>query len=245
MGEILILQQTEFQIIAVAVKFLQVYGIRTDIIVDEKSFMYNLHEMVVKGIFCVRDQEFVLQEPYRTAFLSMRDAESILSVSGNRDVLGNICFYIGDKLITLEQSIQDESALRIGIYEKSELSGLLEEKGFFPEPFVESDIAQFQSEEEIVDTLSDSVKKQLFDSKGITFIQAESTQDENISTEGEIYAQYLIFEPKKGTQAKRAYYLLYNPYNYWIAEKDDNDINFFYYTMNSLDERLKQSLFKR
>lgn len=218
MEEILILQQTEFQILAAAVNFTKIYGIRPESFPDESAFMYGVHEMVQKGILKEQNEKFVLQEPYRTAFLSMKDAETILAVESHADAVGNSCFYFGEKLITLEESLQDEAAFRIGVSNKEDLYELLEEKGFLPKPLLEPDVAVLQEVEELQEAMGDT------------------------PMEKSIYAQYLIFYPKNGQQAQKTLYLINNPYNYWIAEKEGNQTRFFHYNQESMYESLRQAL---
>ena len=92
MEEIFILQQTEFRILAALVNLNKMYGIRSEEELGEKEFMYGVHEMAEKRILKKEDGKFAIQEPYKTMILSIRDAATILAVTGKSDETGNTCF---------------------------------------------------------------------------------------------------------------------------------------------------------
>ncbi len=217
MEEILILQQTEFQILAAIVNLNKVYGIQPKEELDEKLFMYGVHEMTEKGILKKENGKFAIQEPYRTVMLSIRNAENVLAVTGKTDETGNTGFYFGEKLIVLEESIQDAAALRIGVFEPEDLYTLLEEKEFLPMPLLDPDIAELQTEEELMEDL---------DGKELP-----------------IYAGYKIIRLRDGAVREKTIQLILNPYNYWIMEEEDGDSRFYRYTREDLFEKLKQELY--
>ena len=224
MDEILILQQTEFMILAVAVNYTRIYGILPEQELDEKTFMYGMHEMIEKNILKVEESNFVIQEPYRTAILSMKNAESILSMTGNDDSVDNTCFYLGEKIVVLEASTQDTSAIRISVHDREDLYKLLLEKGFLPEPFVEPDIACLQQEDEMKETLGGIV------------LSDEETMDNEL-----IYAKYTVMVLQGNSEPEqRDVFLLNNPYNYWIAEEMDGETYFCHYDKETLYEKLNQ-----
>lgn len=187
--ELFILQEEEFQILATAMDFTEVYGICTTHVQDETSVFYALYEMVQKGILEKTEEGFRLAVVYRTAFQNMKKAEKILAVTGRGEDTSDICLYLGKKLISLEESRQDEHAVKIGIFEKSELKRLLSERGFLPKPFWKPDIAVLE--------------------KG----EGMPLQEEMV------FAQYLLFSPsEKPREPYRSFRLLQNGCDYRIAE---------------------------
>lgn len=195
MEELFILREEEFQILATAMDFTDVYGICTVHTPDEASVLYAVHEMVQKGILEKTKEGFCPAPVYRTAFSNMKAAEKILAVTGSNEETADTCFYLGDKLISLEESRQDKNAVRIGIFEKSELRGLLSERGFLPEPFWKQDIAEVQKEGE------------------------PTPEDESV------FAQYVLFCPlDKKQEPYKSFQLLQNGCDYRIAENDDKAV---------------------
>lgn len=150
MEELLILRETEFQILAAAMGLTRMYGIRPKSEPDEAAVMYTIHEMAGKGILIREDGKFRLREPYRTAVLSMKEADWILAVTGKDGEMSDACFYFGDRLVSLEESMQDECAIKIGIHEREELFTQLSDRGFLPKPFLDPDIAGLQERENTV-----------------------------------------------------------------------------------------------
>jgi len=217
MEEILILQQTEFRILAAIVNLNKVYGIRPKEVLDEKEFMYGVHEMAAKGILKKEAEKFSIQDPYKTMILSIRDAQKILAVAGNGNEVGKTCFYFGEKLIVMEESMQDDAALRIGVFNREDFYTLLEEKAFLPMPLLDPDVAQLQTEEELLEDLKDK--------------------------ELPVYAEYKIMNRYGNEVVNKDIKLIYNPYNYWIMENEDGDSLFFRYTKEDLFDRLKQELY--
>lgn len=213
MEELFILREEEFQILATALDFTDVYGICTVHMPDEAFVLYTVHEMVQKGILEKTKEGFCPAPVYRTAFSNMKAAEKILAVTGKNEETEDICFYLGDKLISLEESRQDKNAVRIGIFEKSELRGLLSERGFLPEPFWKQDIAGLQKEEEL------------------------TPEKENV------LAQYVLFCPsEKKQEPYKSFRILQNGCNYRIAEKDDEAVVYAAYSIEDFWACLEHSL---
>lgn len=151
MEEFLILREIEFQVLAAAMGFTEIYGVRPQEQPDERAVMYAVHEMAEKGILTGESGNFRLNEPYRTAVLTMKGAERILAVTGGDGGMSDVCFYLGDKMVSLEESMQDESAVRIGIHDKEALYTQLLDRGFLPRPFLDPDIAALQEWEDAPD----------------------------------------------------------------------------------------------
>ena len=213
MEELFILQEEEFQILATAMDFTDVYGICTVHTPDEASVLYAIHEMVQKGILEKTKEGFYLAPVYRTAFSNMKTAEKILAVTGKNEEVSDICFYLGDRLISLEESRQDKNAVKIGIYEKCELRSLLAERGFLPEPFWEQDIAELQKEGEL------------------------------LLTEETVLAQYVLFSPPdKKQEPYKNFRLLQNGCDHRIAEKDGEAVAYAVYSAEGFWTCLERSL---
>lgn len=213
MEELFILREEEFQILAIAMDFRDVYGICTVHMPDEASVLYTIHEMVQKGILEKTKEGFCPAPVYRTAFSNMKAAEKILAVTGKNEETEDICFYLGEKLISLEESRQDKNAVRIGIFEKRALRGLLSERGFLPKPFWKQDIAGLQKEEEL------------------------PPEEENV------LAQYVLFCPsEKKQEPYKTFLLLQNGCNYRIAEKDDEAVVYAVYSTEDFWACLEHSL---
>ena len=225
-----ILQQSEFQVLAAAVGFTNIYGIRSDIEIDETAVMYGIHEMVQKGILKPIGDNFEISEPLKSAFLNLRDATSILAATGIGERKDNACFYIGEKIISVEESSTDKNAVKIGIYERTELYECLLERGFLPEPFVEEDIACMQPEEEMLSELPGESIKDIASTDQLDLSGA--------NVEEAVAAQYLCIYPKEAREVKKAFYLINNSCNYWIAQKDADSIEFAQYNPDELYERV-------
>lgn len=215
MEELFILQEEEFQILATAMDFTDVYGICTTHTPDEASVLYAIHGMVQKGILEKTKEGFCPAPVYRIAFSNMKTAEKILAVTGKNEETADICFYLGDKLISLEESRQDKNAVRIGIFEKYELRRLLSERGFLPEPFWEQDVAELQEDEE------------------------------PLPGEESVFAQYLLFSPQEKKQEPyKSFRLLQNGCDYRFAEKDGETVTYAVYSEEVFWEYLERSLGK-
>lgn len=141
MEELLILREAEFQVLAAAMDFTRIYGVRSKSEPDEAAVMYVIHEMARKGILISEGGNFRLKEPYRTAILSMKAAEQILAVTGGDMGMSDVCFYLGGTIVSLEESMQDENAVRIGIHKREALYTQLSDRGFLPRPLLDPDIA--------------------------------------------------------------------------------------------------------
>lgn len=189
MEEQWILQETEFQILAAAMEIKDIYGIRPQHEPGESEVMYAVHEMAEKGILLFENGGFSVREPYRSAFLSIKTAKRILAVTGSGTEMAGACFYLGQQMVTLEKSIWDEHAVRIGIVKQEELYEQLSGRGFLPEPFWEPDIAGMQESKEL--------------------------DDEEV----QIYASYVIFDPAQEKKVPRkGFKLLCSSCNYWVSE---------------------------
>lgn len=190
MEEFLILREIEFQVLAAAMGFTKIYGVRPQGKPDEAAVMYAVHEMAEKGILTGEGSNFRLKEPYRTAVLTMKDAGQILAVTGGDDGMSDVCFYLGERMVSLEESMQDESAVRVGIHEREALYTQLWDRGFLPKPFLDPDIAMLQERENA------------------------SRDEENI------FARYLILSADKNRQGTdRAFYLIRESCAYRVMEK--------------------------
>lgn len=233
-----ILQKMEFQILAAAVGITDLYGIRLGESLSEKTLMYGIHEMVRKKILIDKESSFEISEPYRSAFLSLKDTKWIFAAAGSGTEMENTCFYLGEKLVTIEESLQDKNAVRMGVYEKEALYVLLQEKGFLPKPYLDLDIAVLQPQEELLEALSEDTRKGLFEPEEFFLYSWEEESRQ------EILAQYLVFAFGKDVEPvpRKALYLLSNPCNYWIAEKDREQTTLLQYDENNLYERILDAL---
>lgn len=227
-----ILEQSEFQILAAAVGITDLYGIEPGEPLSEKDVMYHIHEMVQKGLLSEQEKGFSIDENIKTALLFLKNTKKILAVTGSGQGMENTCFYIGEKVITLEESLRDKNAIRIGVYDKDMLFSLLSEKGFLPKPFVEMDIAVLQPQEELLETLSEDTQKGLFETAQFELLKEE------------VLIQYLVFAygADREPLAVKGLYLLLNPCNYWIAEKDREETVFLQYDESSMYERILAAL---
>lgn len=213
MEELFILREEEFQILATAIDFTDVYGICTVHAPDEASVLYAIHEMVQKGILEKTEEGFCPAPVYRTAFSNMKAAKKILSVTGKEEETADVCFYIGDKLISLEESRQDKNAVRIGIFERSELRELLSERGFLPKSFWEQDIGKLQKAGELP-------------------FEGET-----------VFAQYVLFcPPEKKQEPYKSFWLLQNGCDYRIVEKDGEAVGYAAYGTEDFWACLEHSL---
>jgi hypothetical protein len=207
--------------------------------------------MTTKGIFKEEGKTFAVEEPYRSAFLSIKNADRILALESGEEELKNVCLYFGEKLVALEESAQDKDALRIGIYEKEDLFRILSEREFLPKALVDEDIAALQSEEEFTEYFRKSLQASAAGESGGTPDDEmwnrlfEGGQCENImkeNTPSGIYAQYLIFYPEDGPAPVKAFYILKHPYNFWILEKDREQAVLSCYSAEELYNQLKIQL---
>lgn len=227
-----ILQQPELQLLAAAAGITEWYGATAGQPLTEQETMYWLHELIRRGVLSGGEGKFRFCEPYRTIFRTIKTADRLLAVTGNAQEMQNVCLYCGEKLVTLEESRQDADAVRIGVYEWEALHGLLEERGFLPEPYVEPDIAGLQPEEEFTEMLSEQVKQLLVQPDRFDF----STEKE-----AQLLVQYLMFDLKREQKREpfQAFYLLANPCNYWIAAKDIQSLSYLRYDREKLLESIR------
>lgn len=207
MEELMILRQMEFQVLAAALGIGEIFGVRPkeDMSHPEQSELLNtIYEMAQKGIIKPNGQKYEVQEPWRTIMCSIREAGKILAVE-NRENRA-VTFYFGRELICLEESAQDEDAVLIGKYAPEECTGLLEEKGFLPPPYLDADLAELQTEEEAREWLV----RVTASGNEIPFI-----------------CHYQIFDGFKIQQDD--FYLVDNPCNYWIVRKSGEGLQFSRY----------------
>lgn len=230
-----ILQQSELQLLAAAAGITEWYGLTAGQQLTEQETMYGLHELVRRGALYGREGQFQFCEPYRTIFMTIKTADRLLAVTGKEQEMQNVCVYCGEKLVTLEESRQDAAAVRIGVYGWEALYGLLEERGFLPEPYVEPDIAGLQPEEEFTEMLSEQIKQLLVQPLRFDFSKEKEAQ---------LLAQYLIFDLKREQRREpfQAFYLLANPCNYWIAAKDIQSLSYLRYDRENLMENIRSVL---
>ncbi len=149
MEELIILRQQEFQILAAALGIKEIFGLRPRKDVGSfkrTDFLYVVHEMAQKGILEPKGTEYAVQEPYRSLMRSVGEAGRILAVEERKERAA--AFYFGSKLACLEESVQDEDAVRMGLYVPGECRRVLEEMEFLPPPRLEADLAALQTEKE-------------------------------------------------------------------------------------------------
>lgn len=236
MEEILILQQLEFEILAAAVGIKSIYGLQSQIEMNEKNVLYHMHEMVQNGILRAENQSFRIEEPFRTAIIGIKEADRLLSVRAEKDFKRNCCFYLGEKLVTLEESESDEHAIRIGIYERENFWKVMEERDFVPKERVPIDIARLQTEQELVDLLKTSERSQIQNQDQIEFVSLQNEKEDDYGGTVQIFLQYLFFCPKEDRIARGAVYLVNHPYNYWIVKKKAEKTEFLCYSKEEMYE---------
>ena len=219
MEEIFILDRTEFMILAIAVGFTELYGVRVNEQLDQTQMTYCIHEMAQKGILQSNGEVLTIQEPFRTALLTMKNAERITAVTSSSGECENICFYIGEKVVSLGVCEQDKAAFRIGLYERDALCEVMERKGCLPEPLVSYDIAMMQSKEEFMETIS-----------------SEEIPEEKIRV------RYLVQNVKERQGRQKEIFLLNDPFNYWIAEKYHGQKKFYHYSKEVFFKKLTEDI---
>ncbi len=149
MEELIILRQQEFLILAAALGIKEIFGLRPreDMGSFKRAdFLYVVHEMAQKGILKPEGTEYAVQEPYRSLLRSVGEAGRILAVEDREGRAA--AFYFGRETACLEESVQDEDAVRMGLYAPEECRRVLEEMEFLPQPRLEADLAALQTEEE-------------------------------------------------------------------------------------------------
>ncbi|MCM1539160.1 MAG: hypothetical protein NC254_12285 [bacterium] len=197
MEEQWILQETEFQILAAAMGIESFYGIRPQEEAGEAEVMYAIHEMTAKGMLMAESGGFRIADPYRRMFASMKTAKRILAVAGNNAEKEKVCFYFGKQIVSLEKSVWDAHAVRIGSVKKGMLYAQLCDRGFLPEPFWEPDIAQMQEAEDVSEQ------------------------------EAQIYASYQILEPaQEKRESGSIFRLLRVSCNYWVSEGESGLVRY-------------------
>lgn len=230
-----ILQQREFRILAAAAGISELYGMGGGEPLSQQEVMYGLHELVQRGVLAGDGQEFMFCEPFRTIFHALKDADRLLVVTGRGQDMQDFCIYQGEKPVLLEESRQDADAVRVGVYEPEALYELLEERGFLPRAYVPMDIALLQKEEELTEALTKQTRAYLEKS-----LQADLPEE----AEEQIIARYLLYDLKREQKREpfKAFYLLENPCNYWIAEKDAQTLSYLQYDQQTLYEKILASL---
>lgn len=215
MEELIILPQREFQVLAAAWGIGEIFGVcpREDMSgLGRSDLLYIVHEMAQKNILKFDGARYEVQEPYRSVLCSIREAEQILAVE-DRDGYASV-FYFGRALVCLEESVQDEDAVRIGIYDPGKCRSVLEEKGFLPQPCPEGNLAVLQTEDEAGEWLA------------------------NVSAGGSVpyVFRYRIFDSLKSLQAE--YDLVEGPFNDWIVHKSGEELQISRYDGQRLYEKL-------
>ena len=212
MEELLILHETEFQLLAAAFDFTKIYGIPPKERPDEAAVMYSIHEMAEKGILKEEGSKLRLTEPYRTAIQTMKQARRILSVNEVQEPLSNVCFYIGDIVVCLEESRQDENSVKIGTFELQELCDQLSDRELLPDSLWPEDIQKLHA------------------------------RKEPAWSERQKYARFQVFVPGSNGESEEDFYLFKIGGNYWVSEHDDEDSQCDYYDKVLFFERLWECL---
>lgn len=232
-----ILSYLDFQVLAGVAGISQLYGVRVNQTYSEQEMMYCVHELVKRGILKGENGQFSMEEPYRTIFRSLKNSQYILAMTGIMDDMRNVCIYIGDKLVAVEDSLQDQNAVRIGVYEPDQLKRLMKENGFMPKAYMEMDIAMLQSEKELTESLEQEIRECLFEPKRF-FLLDEKEQS------GKVLGQYLIFSygMRKQHIPCHGFYLIDNVCNYWIARKDGEQTTLSQYSEDSMFQNIIEAM---
>lgn len=148
MEELFILSQTEFQILAASRGIRRFFGVKSNVVLDETMVLYQIHEMAQRGILSQNGEGFEIQETYRNLMDGIKNATKLLVISDTHDTNGNVCIYMGEKIVCLEESPRDEDSLRLGIYEGDDLFQVLRDRELLPENSYDSEIMQIQDPEQ-------------------------------------------------------------------------------------------------
>lgn len=212
MEELLILHETEFQLLAAAFDFTKIYGILPKGRPDEAAVMYSIHEMATKGILREEEGRLCLTEPYRTAIQTMKQARRILSVSEVQAPLSNVCYYVGDIAVCLEVSQQDENSVKIGSFELKALYDQLSDRELLPDSLWPEEIIKLR------------------------------VQEEPLPDERQKYARFQIFTLNDNAESEENFYLFKSGGKYWVSEREDRDSQCVYYDKELFFKRLWECL---
>ncbi len=163
MYELYILTQPEFQILAVSKDIRKMYGIKPAGILDEDLVMYEIHEMVSKGILREKGASFVICAPYDAMIDTIKKSEAFLSVQSAYEEFDDISFYYDDPMVTsYEESRQDEESVKLGIFKIEEMQEALQDRGFLPENPIDPDIALILNDDGLIRELSEAKELVVF-----------------------------------------------------------------------------------
>ena len=191
MEELYILRDVEFQLLAAALDFTRIYGIYPKGNPNEVEAMYSLHEMAQKGILKQEGERLRLTEPYCTAIQNMKQARRVLSVSEVVAPLSNVCFYLGDMAVSLEESPQDENSVRIGTFKLKSLCSQLSDRELLPDPLWDKDVIE------------------------------RHLREDNTLHEWQKYARFQVFVLDGEEVSESSFYLWKGSGSYWVSEKED------------------------
>ncbi len=218
MEELHILTHTELQILASLSGMEELYGIKPaeEEKLDETTAMYAMHEMVQKNIFSQMDDSLVLNESYKKILDVLKEPNVILNLSYTSADKSDFCLYFGKQVIYMEESPNDVNSVRIGIYQKEDLARLFGENDILPEPYVDKDVASMQPLEEMLERLNESVKTEINNPDCINLLAQDGVPET-----GSVYLQVLFIHPKESKEAQCALYLIEDPFNPWIVQKQN------------------------
>lgn len=163
MNELYILTQPEFQILAASKDIRKMYGIKPVGILDEDLVMYEIHEMVSKGILRKKGESFIICSPYDEMIDTIKKSEVFLSVQSAYEEFDDISFYYDDAMVTsYEESRQDEESVKLGIFKIEEMQEALQDRGFLPENPIDPDIALILNDDGIIRELSEAKELAVF-----------------------------------------------------------------------------------
>ena len=213
MREMLIMGELEFYILVKAVGMTKLFGIKQNQVLDKQNVTYSIHDMVNKKIICKQDARFIVNQPYSELFSIMKEAKKIIHISGKEE----FSLYLGDKVVFIEESELDDAAVRMGCFERDEISSLLQDKGLFPEPHLDVESANLQSVKAFIEETGDSF-------------------------EDCVHTKYQLFALSEGDNPIRSVYLLDNAYNYWIRIINGETTEYVRYTKNVMNKIIEEFL---
>lgn len=163
MNELYILTQQEFQILAASKDIRKMYGIKHAGILDEDLVMYEIHEMVSKGILREKEASFVICAPYDAMLDTIKKSDVFLSIQSAYEEFDDISFYYDDPMVTsYEESRRDEESVKLGIFKIEEMQEALQDRGFLPENSIDPDIALILNTDGIIQELSEAKELAVF-----------------------------------------------------------------------------------
>lgn len=211
MQDYCVLQQEELVILASAFEIKQIYGIVFQEREEEARVPYHIHEMARNGILKFQNETLIVTDFYREIFQTIADAEKILTVRKYVKDEDYSWYYIGSKVVCLQESREDVKAVRISICTKEDFYKTLEESGFLPETFIDPELAALEPLEEVQAKLSEF----LVCFRYRTAFIAESRGNE-----------------------EREYCLVRSKHNYWILENTRQDQRLIRYEQKKFYELL-------